>query len=213
MSPRWRKSWPPSVASLPTTRPPSHRPSPLRRSSPRRRHHRFRPRCRRAQPSRHRAPITRPGRRHARQARRCPERRVHRSRASGYPRSDRADGGAASRARGIELPDHRRPARRDLHRPGPTAAGTAAHGGGAAPPEPPRRSSSGRCCRTRRRRPSIPHSTRWRRPCWCRMRARSKTWCAKCSGRCSSPGSTTTCPAIVERLVRAEIERVSRGRG
>ena len=31
---------------------------------------------------------------------------------------------------------------------------------------------------------SIPPSMRWRRPCWCRMRARSRIWCAKCCGRC-----------------------------
>ena len=42
---------------------------------------------------------------------------------------------------------------------------------------------------------SIPPSTRWRRPCWCRTPARSKTWCGRCCGRCSSPGSTTICRA------------------
>ena len=37
-------------------------------------------------------------------------------------------------------------------------------------------------------------------------------WCATCCGRCSSSGWTTTCPPMVERLVRAEIQRVARGR-
>ena len=48
--------------------------------------------------------------------------------------------------------------------------------------------------------------------CWCKTRERSRTWCGKCCGRCSRPGSTITCPSMVERLVRAEIERVARGR-
>ncbi len=36
---------------------------------------------------------------------------------------------------------------------------------------------------------------RWPRPCWCRTPARSRIWCGKCCGRCSSPGSTTICRA------------------
>src|SRR5487761_1874893 len=42
---------------------------------------------------------------------------------------------------------------------------------------------------------SIPPSTPWRRPCWCKTPARSRTWCAKCCGRCSRLGSTRICPA------------------
>ena len=51
----------------------------------------------------------------------------------------------------------------------------------SCPPPPPRR--------------SIPPSTRWPRPCWCRMAAPSRIWCARCCDRCSRLGSTTTSPA------------------
>ena len=50
-------------------------------------------------------------------------------------------------------------------------------------------------CRARPARRSIPPSTRLPIRCWCRTRARSRIWCAKCCGRCSRPGSTTICPA------------------
>ena len=38
-------------------------------------------------------------------------------------------------------------------------------------------------------------SIRWPIPCSGRTRARSRIWCRKCCGRCSSPGSTTICRA------------------
>ena len=42
-------------------------------------------------------------------------------------------------------------------------------------------------------------------------RNRRRAWRARCCARCSRLGSTRTCRAIVERLVRAEIQRVARG--
>ena len=44
--------------------------------------------------------------------------------------------------------------------------------------------SAGRCCRARPLPRSTPRSTRWRTPCWCRTRARSRIWCARCCGPC-----------------------------
>ena len=125
---------------------------------------------------------------------------------AGHPRTDRIDGDRRAVTAERQLPHHRRAIRRGVRR---------------APLRTGARSAAAAHCHVRgrraalvgdQRRRSIPRSTRSRRPCWCRMPARSRIWCARCCGRCSSPGSTTTCPGLVERLVRAEIERVSRGR-
>ena len=115
---------------------------------------------------------------------------------AGHSRSDRIDGGAG---RGAEPPNFQtidgqpdvvftdappQPSRRRVGR-------------GAAPAAAPPRSRARPLAAVghRPRRRSIPPSTRWPRPCWCRTPARSRTWCARCCGRCSSPGSTTTCRA------------------
>ena len=49
--------------------------------------------------------------------------------------------------------------------------------------------------------------------CWCRTPARSKISCSEMLRPMLKSWLDDNLPAMVERLVRAEIERVSRGRG
>ena len=116
---------------------------------------------------------------------------------------------------GAEFPHHRWRFRRGVHRPGAGAAGRAGQpqrGGGA--PQPRRRTPrpSARCCRARPPRPSTARSTRSPTPCSGKnartledlvkemLRPMLKSWL------------DDNLPSLVERIVRAEIERVSRGK-
>ncbi len=69
-----------------------------------------------------------------------------------------------------------------------------------------------RCCRPRRTKRSLCPSG----PCRPILRFAAPSsptaWCATCCGRWSRNGWTTTCPTMVERLVRDEIQRIARGR-
>ena len=70
--------------------------------------------------------------------------------------------------------------RRELRRSGAEAGNAAGEPSGLFAPG--RRATD--CCRGRPAPPSIRRSIRWRRPCWCRTRARSRIWCVRCFAPC-----------------------------
>ena len=130
-----------------------------------------------------------------------------------HSRSDRIDGDAGARRHGPapqfrtidgnfdisyedEKPEPPRPAPEPTGRSTPASAATTAVS----------------CCRARPAPRSIPHSIRSPRPCWCRTPARLEDLVREMLRPMLKAWLDDNLPGMVERMVRAEIERVSRGR-